>query len=108
MKGTRGRGPGAGVAAAAIVIGVAVSGVALWGQQDGAATTAAPDPLLKAMHDELERSRKLTISNLDPPYFIQYIVDESENFNISASLGGIISRRRDHIREPQVQVRVGD
>jgi hypothetical protein len=57
----------------------------LYGQQDGAATTAPADPLLKAMHDELERSRKITISNLEPPYFIQYIIDEGENFNISAS-----------------------
>jgi len=85
-----------------------ILGAFLHAQQDGAATQAPADPMLKAMHDELERSRKLTVSNLEPPYFIQYILDEAENFNVSASLGGVISRRRDHIREPQVQVRVGN
>jgi len=105
--GARGRRPGVRVAAA-VAVAAAMGGIALWAQQDGASNSTPADPLLKAMHDELERSRKITISNLEPPYFVQYLLDESENFNISATLGGVISRRRDHVREPQVQVRVGD
>jgi len=66
------------------------------------------DPVLRAMHDEIERSRKLTVSNLEAPYFIQYLMDEAQVFEASASLGGLLSVRDDHLRQPEVQVRVGD
>jgi hypothetical protein len=72
------------------------------------APAPALDPLIQAMRDEVERSRKLTISNLEPPYFIQYVLDEADAFSASASLGGLVSRRRQHFRSPDVQVRVGD
>ena len=66
------------------------------------------DPVLQALHDEVERSRKLTITGLEPPYFIQYVVDDEDAFNVSASLGGVISRHRSRFRSPEVQLRVGD
>ena len=72
------------------------------------AQTPAPDPVLRAMHDELDRSRKMDISGLEAPYFISYGVDEQETFSVSAVLGGIVTRRHEHMREPEVQVRVGD
>ena len=68
----------------------------------------AKDPMLQAMHDELERSAKLSLNNLEAPYFVEYVIDESENFSVSASLGGLVSRRREHFREPEIHVRVGD
>ncbi len=72
------------------------------------AQAPAPDPVLLAMHDELERSRKLTVSSLEAPYFIEYVLDQAENFSVSASLGGLLSRRHDQFRAPSVHVRVGD
>ncbi len=73
-----------------------------------AQSPAAGDPVLQAMHDEIARARTLTIPNLDvPPYFIQYLIDEEESFNVSANLGGLVTRRRDHFRSPDVRVRVG-
>jgi hypothetical protein len=60
------------------------------------------------MHDELERSGKMTLNSLEAPYFVEYVIDESENFNVSASLGGLVSRRRDRFRAPEIHVRVGD
>jgi hypothetical protein len=66
------------------------------------------DPVLKAMHDEIERSRNLSLPNLEKPYFIEYGMDEAETFNVSATLGGLVAKRRDHFREPEVEVRVGD
>ena len=66
------------------------------------------DPVLQAMHDEVERSRNLAISSLEKPYFIEYGMDEAETFAVSASLGGLLTKRRDHFRSPQVEVRVGD
>jgi hypothetical protein len=72
------------------------------------APQAANDPVLRAMHDEIERSRKLTVSSLEPPYFIQYRMDEAQVFEVSASLGGLVSVRDDRLRQPEVEVRVGD
>jgi TldD protein len=66
------------------------------------------DPVLQAMRDEIERSHKLTVSDLQSPYFVQYIVDQADSLTLSASLGGIVTRRRTQFRSPQVQVRVGD
>jgi hypothetical protein len=87
--------------AASIALGAALA----WSQQ-----AAAPqaDPQLQAMRDELERSRKMSLPNLEPPYFVQYLVDESVNFSVSASLGGLLSQRLDTVHEPEVRVRVGD
>ena len=72
------------------------------------APAPATDPQFRAMRDELERSRKLALNNLEAPYFVQYTIDESESFSVSASLGGLVSRRRNRYREPDVRVRVGD
>ena len=72
------------------------------------AQAPAPDAMFRAMHDEMERARKLALNNLEAPYFVQYLVDESENFSVSASLGGLIERRHDRFREPEIKVRVGD
>ena len=72
-----------------------------------AAEAPAPDPLLAAMRDEIARAAKLTVSNLDAPYFIQYVVDEGDAFSVSASLGGLLLRHREHIRQPEITVRVG-
>ena len=72
------------------------------------AQAPAPDPMLQAMHDEIERSRKLTLSNLEAPYFIEYLIDEEESFSVTASLGGLVGRHRERFRLPEVHVRVGD
>ena len=66
------------------------------------------DPLLQALRDEVERSKKLAITGLEPPYFVQYVVDDADSFSVSATLGGLVSRRRSRFRSPEVQVRVGD
>ncbi len=59
------------------------------------------------MHDEIERARGLAIPNLETPYFIQYVLDQEENFVVSANLGGLMSRRKEQFRSPDIRVRVG-
>jgi TldD protein len=66
------------------------------------------DPVLQALRDEAQRSRGITVSDLEAPYFVQYVVDEADTFSVMAVQGGLISRRRDRARAPEVQVRVGD
>ena len=72
------------------------------------AQAPARSPLLQAMHDEVERSIKLKLPDLETPYFVEYLMDESDGFSASASLGALLSRNRDHFRVPEVHVRVGD
>jgi hypothetical protein len=72
------------------------------------AQAPAPDPVFQAMHDEIDRARKLSLANLEAPYFIEYTIDEEENFVVSANLGGLLNRHKEHFRAPEVDVRVGD
>ena len=71
---------------------------------------ASPDDdvILRAMRDELARSRGMRLVNLEPPYFISYSLDDGETFTVAATLGGIVSSRRERFRLPEVEVRVGD
>jgi TldD protein len=66
------------------------------------------DPIFQAMRDEIDRARKLSLANLEAPYFVEYVIDEEESFAVSANLGGLLSRRKERFRSPDVQVRVGD
>ena len=69
---------------------------------------AADDPILRAMGDELTRSRGLKVLSLEAPYFIEYTLEDGDSFEVSASLGGLVSVRRDRFRLPEIKVRVGD
>ena len=90
-------------------LALVAAGAALAAALVTSAQQAVPqDALLRAMHDEIERARKLTVPGLEAPYFIEYVVDESENFSVSASLGGVLARHHDHFRAPAIRVRVGD
>jgi hypothetical protein len=82
-----------------------LAGAIAWSQQPSA---PPKDQLLEAMRDELGRSSHMSLPNLDAPYFVQYLLDQEETFSVSASLGGILSRRHDFIRQPHVSVRVGN
>ncbi|MEO8129105.1 MAG: hypothetical protein ABI822_18520, partial [Bryobacteraceae bacterium] len=68
----------------------------LLGADEKAAPPAAvqSDPVLRAMSDELARAKLLSVANLDVPYYIEYSLDDAENFSVSASLGGLLSARR--------------
>ncbi|MFL6448121.1 MAG: metallopeptidase TldD-related protein [Bryobacteraceae bacterium] len=65
------------------------------------------DVQIRAMQDELARSKTLALSNLDKPYFIQYTTSDTEEFTATATLGGLISSTAAHIRQPRIDIRVG-
>jgi TldD protein len=69
---------------------------------------ARKDTQLRAMLDELARSKSLQLNNLDKPYFIEYDIGDTEEAFISANLGGILSSTRTRFRIPRLEVRVGD
>ena len=66
------------------------------------------DPVLRAMKDELARSRQLRIVSLDAPYFIEYRVEDVNAFSVSATLGALVASNQSVLRVPTVRVRVGD
>jgi hypothetical protein len=65
-------------------------------------------PLMQALKDEVMRSVKLKLPDLEAPYFVEYVVDESDQFSVSASLGALLTHSRGQFRVPEVHVRVGD
>jgi hypothetical protein len=68
----------------------------------------ATDPVLRAMRDELARSHELRVLDLEAPYFVEYSMEDLNSFEVSASLGGLLSVRHDRLRLPEIRVRVGD
>jgi len=70
----------------------------------------AQDVILRAMRDELARSRQLRIvggSSDDTPYFISYTLDDNDAFEVDASFGAVTSVSRNRFRLPNIEVRVG-
>ena len=69
---------------------------------------AKKDTMLRAMSDEIARSKNLQLNTLDRPYFIQYTSDDTHDLMIEASLGGVVRCSNVHVRRPGALVRVGD
>jgi TldD protein len=67
------------------------------------------DVILRAMRDELERSRDLRAvgGGDDSPYFFSYDLTDTNEFQVAAVLGSPISVSHVHFRAPQVDIRVG-
>ncbi|MBS1875258.1 MAG: hypothetical protein JSU00_18745 [Acidobacteria bacterium] len=72
------------------------------------AQTAEQDPVLRAMTDELARSRGLRVLDLDKPYYIGYAIEDADTFLATGVLGGLLGANRNRSRIPQVEVRTGD
>ena len=73
-------------------------------------TNDADDVLLRAMRDELERSRQLRVVGAggdDIPYFLSYTISEQDDISVAATLGAITSFQRNRFRVPNIEVRVG-
>jgi TldD protein len=69
----------------------------------------ASDPILKAMHEELTRSKSdLKMDNVPAPYYIEYRLFDVEEFDAEAAYGALRQNQRIHSRVVRVVVRVGD
>jgi predicted Zn-dependent protease len=74
-----------------------------------AADAASGDVVLRALREEMERSKaKLKLDNVPAPYYIEYRVTEIDQFEASAVFGALRSQQRDRGRLLRVVVRVGD
>jgi TldD protein len=87
-----------------IALGASAPALRLWAQDRN------DDVVLRAMRDELERSRQLRVvggSGDEIPYFISYILSDIDSFTVSASFGAVNSATRTRYRFPVIEVRVG-
>lgn len=68
----------------------------------------ANDPVLRALRDELDRSKSLRLPGVEAPYYIEFGLDELETFVTAATMGATVRTNENRTRVPRVQVRVGD
>jgi TldD protein len=70
---------------------------------------AAGDALLEALLTELDRSKaQLKMDQLRTPYYIEYRVNDVDDYDAEAAFGALRESQRVHIRVLRVVVRVGD
>jgi predicted Zn-dependent protease len=70
---------------------------------------AAGDGLLEALLTELDRSKaQLKIDQVQAPYYIEYRVNDVDDYDAEAAFGALRESQRVHLRILRVVVRVGD
>jgi predicted Zn-dependent protease len=80
------------------------------GSASAAAHAAANgDALLEALLTELDRSKtQLKMDQVQPPYYIEYRVNDVDEYSAEAAFGALRDHQRIHVRVLRVVVRVGD
>ncbi len=68
---------------------------------------AKGDENLRAMVDEINRSRDLRMMVGAPLYYLNYNLARGDGFLVGYSLGALVNRGESHLRLPQVKARVG-
>jgi hypothetical protein len=70
---------------------------------------AKGDVLLEALLTELDRSReRLKMDQVKSPYYIEYRVEDVDNYDADAAFGAVLSSQRQHMRVLRVVVRIGE
>jgi TldD protein len=70
---------------------------------------ASGDALLEALMTELDRSKaQLKMDQVDPPYYIEYRVNDVDDYAAEAAFGALRENQRARYRIIRVVVRIGD
>jgi predicted Zn-dependent protease len=70
---------------------------------------AKGDGLLEALLTELDRSKaRLKMDQVQAPYYVEYRVNEVQDFGAEAAFGALRENQRIHVRVLRVVVRIGD
>ncbi len=70
---------------------------------------ASGDALLEALMTELDRSKaQLKMDQVDPPYYIEYRVNDVDDYAAEAAFGALRENQRVRYRVIRVVVRIGD
>jgi hypothetical protein len=64
--------------------------------------------ILKAMKDEMQRSKTLRLPGLDAPYYTEYLISDADLVTMSATWGALLTESHTPLRIQAVKVRVGD
>ena len=82
---------------------------------DGDAATAKAhelakgDVLMEALLTELDRSKdRLKMDQVKSPYYIEYRVEDVDNYDAEAAFGALLNSQRQHVRVLRVVVRIGE
>jgi len=69
---------------------------------------ASTPSLLDILSDELQRNFSILKQNADPPpYYMDYTVTDEESQSLSATLGTVESRNKEHLRYLDITLRIG-
>src|SRR5207244_9722075 len=70
---------------------------------------AKGDGLLEALLTELDRSKaQLKMDQVQAPYYVEYRVNEVQDFGAEAAFGALRENQHIHVRVLRVVVRIGD
>src|ERR1700716_4762243 len=79
------------------------------GAMVAAHAAAKGDGLLEALLTELDRSKaQLKMDQVQAPYYVEYRVNEVEDFGAEAAYGALRDNQHIHVRVLRVVVRIGD
>lgn len=91
------------------IAGLAFCAAGLQAQVSNSAADARKSPVLRAMLEELDRSKQqLQLQDLQRPFYIEYRIDDAAEWSAAANYGAVSSERDAHQRVLRVVVRVGD
>src|ERR1035441_358119 len=99
------------IAALAVLslLGACLTAIAQSTTTQSSRADAEKDPVFKAMLAELDRSKnELQLKGFEKPFFIQYRIEEVDNFDTKAEFGATEGSVRSHQRVARITVRVGD
>ena len=89
-----------------VAIGLLLASSGMFLGQDAASTN---DPVLRAMLAELQRSKsQLKLADVRAPYYIDYRLNDVDQYAAEAAFGAVRSSLRTRIRMLRIVVRVGD
>ena len=98
------RGQRTGVRVGALAVLLTGAAALLISQNTDLPAVPADDPVLKAMRDEMDRSRQLrVVGGGEVPYFYSYSLTDADNLRVSASLGASYNVSRQRFRSPSIE-----
>jgi len=93
----------------AFLAGAGLLAVCLSAAAQPTRATAEKDPVLKAMLEELDRSTShLQLPGFEKPFFIQYRIEDVDDFTTRSAFGASVHSQRTHQRIAFITVRVGN
>ncbi len=97
------------LACGVMALALGASGVAFGQAAPSTRADAEKDPLLKAMLAEMDRSMtQLQLPGFAKPFFIQYRIEDVDDYQTRAEFGASTGESRSHQRVARITVRVGD